>query len=47
MLDRVIENWHAKRFSRILAVEHERTHELPRGARTRTFDESAITIYRG
>lgn len=46
MLDRVIETWHTKRFSRILAVEHERMHELPRGARTRTFDDSAITIYR-
>jgi 16S rRNA (guanine966-N2)-methyltransferase len=47
MLDRVIESWHAKRFARILAVEHERTHDVPRGARSRTFDESAITIYRG
>jgi 16S rRNA (guanine966-N2)-methyltransferase len=46
MLDRVIATWHAKRFARILAVEHERTHDLPRGARSRTFDESAITIYR-
>jgi 16S rRNA (guanine966-N2)-methyltransferase len=46
MLDRVIETWQAKRFSRILAVEHERTHDLPRGTRSRTFDESAITIYR-
>jgi 16S rRNA (guanine966-N2)-methyltransferase len=46
MLDRLIESWHAKRFARILAVEHERTHELPRGARSRTFDDIAITIYR-
>lgn len=51
MLDRVIESWRARRFSRILAVEHAVTHELPDGAGsraavTRTFDESAITIYR-
>jgi 16S rRNA (guanine966-N2)-methyltransferase len=46
MLDRVIESWMAARFSRVLAVEHERTHELPRGELRREFDETAITIYR-
>ncbi|MEP6733342.1 MAG: RsmD family RNA methyltransferase [bacterium] len=46
MLDKVIENWQATHFSRVLAVEHERTHEIPKGTRTRVFDESAITIYR-
>ena len=46
MLDRVIESWQAKRFARVLAVEHDRTHELPTGGRTRTFDDTSITIYR-
>ncbi|MEO6446336.1 MAG: 16S rRNA (guanine(966)-N(2))-methyltransferase RsmD [Gemmatimonadaceae bacterium] len=46
MLDRVLENWISGRFSRILAVEHAPTHELPRGAETRTFADSALTIYR-
>ena len=46
MLDRVIESWRAGNFSRILAVEHARTHELPRGAQTKNFDESVVTIYR-
>lgn len=46
MLDRVIESWHATRFSRVLAVEHAGTHELPAGGRRRTFDDSAVTIYR-
>ena len=46
MLDRVIESWQAKGFARVLAVEHDRTHELPAGGRTRVFDDSAITIYR-
>ena len=46
MLDRVIESWTATRFARVLAVEHERTHELPRGAVRREFDDTAITIYR-
>jgi 16S rRNA (guanine966-N2)-methyltransferase len=46
MLDRVIESWTATRFARVLAVEHERTHELPRGVVRREFDDTAITIYR-
>ncbi len=46
MLDRVIESWHARKFSRILAVEHLTTHELPRGYDKRIFGDSAVTIYR-
>ncbi len=46
MLDRVIEGWLGSRFSKVLVVEHARTHELPRGSETRVYDESAITIYR-
>ena len=45
MLDRLIETWVANRFSRILIVEHEKTHALPRGTTTRTFEESAVTLY--
>jgi len=46
MLDRVIESWQARKFSRILAVEHLTTHELPRGYDKRIFGDSAVTIYR-
>jgi 16S rRNA (guanine966-N2)-methyltransferase len=46
MLDRVLEGWRATRFARVLAVEHARTHDLPPGAVRRTFDDTAITIYR-
>jgi 16S rRNA (guanine966-N2)-methyltransferase len=46
MLDRVIESWTATRFAKVLAVEHERTHELPHGVVRREFDDTAITIYR-
>jgi 16S rRNA (guanine966-N2)-methyltransferase len=46
MLDRVIESWRTQRFAAILAVEHARTHELPRGARSRAFDDTIVTIYR-
>ena len=46
MLDRLIETWQAKGFARVLAVEHARTHALPRGDVHRVFDDTAITIYR-
>lgn len=46
MLDRVIESWQASAFSRVLAVEHAATHELPRGATRVVFDQTAVTIYR-
>ncbi len=45
MLDRVIDAWRAKRFARILAVEHASDHVLPRGTRRREFDDIAITVY--
>src|SRR5262245_16612052 len=46
MLDRLIETWRATEFSAVLAVEHARAHQLPPGALRRTFDDTAITIYR-
>ena len=46
MLDRVITTWHERRFSRVLVVEHTRTHELPKGAWRRAFDDTLVTIYR-
>ena len=46
MLDRVIETWRASQFGRVLAVEHSRDHLLPAGARSRTFDETVVTLYR-
>jgi 16S rRNA (guanine966-N2)-methyltransferase len=46
MLDRVIDSWHERRFARILAVEHARTHALPAGGRRRVFEDTAVTIYR-
>lgn len=46
MLDRVIDTWVARRFSRILVCEHAVTHELPRPYDKRIFGETAISIYR-
>ena len=46
MLDRVIESWQASGFSRILAVEHASTHDLPVGTHRMVIEDTAITIYR-
>jgi 16S rRNA (guanine966-N2)-methyltransferase len=46
MLDRVVESWQTTRFSHVLAVEHARTHQLPRGVQHRVFEETAVTVYR-
>src|SRR5215217_2132183 len=40
MLDRVIDTWKERRFSRVLAVEHAASHELPRPARRLELDET-------
>lgn len=46
MLDHVIKSWQTRKFSRILAVEHETTHVVPKGGMRRVFDDIAITVYR-
>lgn len=46
MLDRLIESWMTGKFARVLVVEHEKTHVLPRGAYSRTLEDTAITLYR-
>jgi 16S rRNA (guanine966-N2)-methyltransferase len=45
MLDRVIDSWRDRRFARILAVEHARSHDLPPGICRRVYDETVITVY--
>ncbi|HEX4683203.1 MAG TPA: 16S rRNA (guanine(966)-N(2))-methyltransferase RsmD [Gemmatimonadaceae bacterium] len=46
MLDRLIDTWQATRFSMILAVEHARTHDLPRASQRRTVEDTALSVYR-
>jgi 16S rRNA (guanine966-N2)-methyltransferase len=46
MLDRVLDDWHARHFSRVLAVEHSASHELPRPAKRLTLDDTVLGIYR-
>ena len=46
MLDRVLDDWRARGYSRILVVEHAASHELPRAAARRMLDDTAISIYR-
>jgi 16S rRNA (guanine966-N2)-methyltransferase len=45
MLDRVLDAWLARPFSRVLAAEHARTHVVPPGARWRAFDDTVVTLY--
>ncbi len=47
VLDRIVESWNRRHFSRILAVEHEIGHDLPVGNLRREFETTVITIYRG
>ncbi|MBI4502605.1 MAG: RsmD family RNA methyltransferase [Gemmatimonadetes bacterium] len=44
-LDRVLESWRHSRFSRILALEHAREHEVTGGAKRRVFQETVVTIF--
>lgn len=46
MLDRVIEQWLVAGYSRVLTVEHARTHVLPAGGTFETFDDTRLTTYR-
>lgn len=46
VLDRVLESWRERRFSRILAVEHALSHRLPKGAQQLLFQDSGVTVYR-
>lgn len=46
MLDRVIEQWLVTGYSRVMTVEHARTHVLPPGGTFESFDDTRITTYR-
>ncbi len=46
MADRVLADWHARPFARILAVEHARDHPLPAGSQRLTLDDTLVTLYR-
>lgn len=45
MLDRVLDAWRSRSFSRLLVVEHAVSHELPRPDRRLVFDDTAVAIY--
>lgn len=46
MLDRLIDIWTARRFARVLTVEHAATHALPEPAMRLRFEETVVSIYR-
>ena len=45
VLDRLIEMWRERPFSPVLAVEHARTHKVPKGAVQRAFVDTTVTVY--
>lgn len=45
VLDRLFEQWKAVPFSPILALEHARTHKMPKGIAQRAFVDTTITVY--
>ena len=46
MLNRVVDLWMATKFSPVLAIEHERGHELPGGALRKSFEDTTVSIYK-
>jgi 16S rRNA (guanine966-N2)-methyltransferase len=46
VLDRIIATWKARRFSRILTVEHAKDHVVPGGALRKIFGDVAVTVYK-
>ena len=45
VLDRVIERWKKAPYSSVLAVEHARTHKVPKGTDQRAFVDTTVTVY--
>jgi len=46
LLDRILASWRERRFARVLAAEHSATRRFPEGRATRTFEDTAVTIFR-
>ena len=46
MLNRLVDLWMATKFSPVLAIEHERGHELPGGALRKSFEDTTVSIYK-
>jgi 16S rRNA (guanine966-N2)-methyltransferase len=46
MLDRLVEGWGRRPFSRVLAVEHAADHRLPLDGERYAFGETALTVFR-
>lgn len=46
VLDRVLKYWRAVPFAPVLAVEHARSHGVPKGAQRLVFEDTVVTIYR-
>ncbi len=46
LVDRLVERWRSRPFSRILSIEHASDHRAPRGGRALRFDRTTVTIWR-
>jgi 16S rRNA (guanine966-N2)-methyltransferase len=46
ILDRIVRGWLERRFSRVLIVEHAKTHELPPGGQSTVLEDTKVTVYR-
>lgn len=46
LLDRVLQSWREHRFARVLAAEHAADQRFAEGRTSRTFEDTAITIFR-
>lgn len=45
MLDRVMACWKQSRFSRILVLEHAKSHDVPKGTKRKVIEDTVVTIY--
>lgn len=45
VLDRLYEMWKKRPFSPVLALEHARTHKMPKGSESRAFVDTTVTVY--
>jgi 16S rRNA (guanine966-N2)-methyltransferase len=45
VLDRLYEMWKKRPFSPVLALEHARTHKMPKGSASRAFVDTTVTVY--
>ena len=46
LVERTLEAWKKLKFSRVLVLEHAKSHDVPKGSARRSFDDTTVTVYR-